>query len=128
MRHEFADRYLMDRVNTATPAELTGMVFDVGVTSLKAAEAAITNRQPADTHRHLMKAQDAVFELRCSLRPDAGELIGHLDNLYEYLYRRIVDANVKKDSAIVAECLAILEPLRAAWREACLGRVPAAVA
>src|SRR5256885_15236520 len=104
------------------------MVLAAGVTSPKPPDAPTAARQPADAHRHLMKAQEAVLELRCSLRLDAGELMRQLDMLYEYLYNRIVFANVKKDAAVVADCLAILEPLRAAWREACLGRVPAAAA
>ena|SRR5437764_6744582 len=128
MRNEFANRYLAEKVNTATPAELIGMLYDAGVVAMQAAKAAVEGRHIDDAHRHLLRAQDIVTELRCSLRVDAGEIAQNLGSLYEFIDRRLVDANLKKDAAIVDECLRVFAPLRDAWREACLGRAPAPVA
>ena len=124
MRNDFADRYLAEKVNTASPAELIGMLFDAGVVAMQAGKAAVDARQPADAHRHLMRAQNIVVELRCSLSHSAGEIAANLDALYDYLGRRLVEANLKKDGGIVAECIAVFTPLRDAWRTACLGRAP----
>ncbi len=128
MRNEYADRYLVEKVNTASPAELIGMLYDAGIVAMQAGKAAAEAGNIADTHRHLVRAQNVVVELRCSLNIGAGQLAAHLDALYEFLGQRLVDANVKKDGTIVAECIRIFAPLRDAWREACLGHVPAAVA
>ena len=127
MRNEYANRYLTDKVSTATPAELVGMLYDAGVVAMQAGQAAVGANQPGDAHRHLVRAQSIVAELRCSLDLSAGEIARNLDNLYEFLGRRLVDANLKKDVRIVAECLGIFTPLRDAWREACLGRAAVAV-
>lgn len=128
MRNEYADRYLTDKVTTASPAELIGMLYDAGVVAMQAGVAAVEARQTEDAHRHLVRAQDIVHELRCSLRLDVGDIALRLNDLYDFLHRRLVDANRRKDPAIVAECLSVFTPLRDAWREACLGRAPAAVA
>jgi flagellar secretion chaperone FliS len=128
MRQEHADRYLTDKVMTASPAELIGMLYDAGIVAMQAGEAAIEVGNLADAHRHLIRAQDIVVELRCSLRLDAGDIAHQLDGLYEFLGGRLVQANLKKDASVVAECLDLFAPLRDAWGEACLGRVPARVA
>ena len=127
MRNEYANRYLQDKVTTASPAELIGMLYDAGVVAMQAAQAAIEGRNVADAHRHLVRAQDIVHELRCSLRLDAGEIAVNLNELYGFLGQRLVDANLKKDARIVAECLRVFTPLRDGWAEALLGRTPAAV-
>ena len=128
MRNEYADRYLNDKVTTASPAELIGMLYDAGVVAMQAGQAAVEGGNVADAHRHLVRAQDIVHELRCSLRPDAGEIARNLDSLYEFLGQRLVQANLRKDPRIVAECTGVFTPLRDAWAAALLGRAPAAVA
>jgi len=128
MRNEYADRYLAEKVNTASPAELIGMLYDAGVVAMQAGKAAAEACNVADTHRHLVRAQNIVVELRCSLNLSAGELAANLDALYEFLGNRLVEANVKKDPILVGECIEVFSPLRDAWREGCLGRTPVAVA
>lgn len=124
MRQDHPNPYLTDKVMTASPAELIGMLYDAGVVAMQAGQAAIDGANVADAHRHLVRAQDIVLELRCSLRLDAGEIARNLNDLYQYVGHRLVTANLKKDARIVAECLGILTSLRDAWREACLGRTP----
>jgi len=127
------DRYLTDRVATASPAELIGMLFDAGVKALHAAlDPALDPRRDLATYsRHLMRAQDAVMELRCSLNRDAGdnaasEMVTNLDAIYSYLYGKLVDANVKRDRALAKQCLTVLQPLQEAWRDACLTKIAVA--
>lgn len=124
-----SDRYLADKVATASPAELVGMLFDAAVQAVRQAVAANAAGSHAEAGQRLFKAQDVVMELRCSLNFDAGgELARNLDGLYAYVFRRLVEANVRRDGAAMAEALAILEPLRDAWRAACLGGAGAGTA
>jgi flagellar protein FliS len=120
-----ASRYLQDRVLTATPAELIGMIYGVAVRSLVAAGTSLAAGDRLAAGRHLVKAQDAVLELRCSLdrtSSDSGaaEMAGRMESLYEFVQLRLVRANVNGDAALVAECLEIVESLRQAWRQGCL--------
>ncbi len=121
-----ADRYLEDRVATASPAQLIGMLYDAAVAALTRAEGLQREGLHNEASAPLIKAQDIVLELRCSLNPDAGELATALDALYSYAHQRLVHANVKRDHHAIVEVIGIIDPLRVAWRESCL-RVAAAV-
>src|ERR1044071_2427527 len=93
-----SNRYLAEKVMTATPAQLIGMIYDVTVRSLDAARtAAIEGNRPLAT-KHILKAQDAVGELRCSLQTEAADgavqaMARQLDSIYEYVYMRLVKAS-----------------------------------
>ena len=123
-----ANRYLADRVMTATPAQLVGMLYDVTVRSLVAGGTALAEGDRPTASTHLLKAQDAVGELRCSLDLSTGKLATSLDALYAYAYVRLVRGMVQGDRAAVAEVLTIMQELREAWRQACLQPVPSAPA
>jgi len=123
-----ANRYLADRVMTATPEQLVGMLYDVTVRSLVAGGTALAEGDRPTASQHLLKAQDAVGELRCSLDLSAGQLATSLDALYAYAYVRIVRGMVQGDQAAVAEVLTIMQELREAWRQACLQPAPSAPA
>ena len=128
MRNHIADRYLVDKVNTASPAELIGMLYDAGIVAMQAGQAAAEAGQIQDTHRHLVRAQNIVVELRCSLNLEAGDVAHDLDRLYEFLVDKLVEANLKKDPTVVADCIRVFSPLREGWREAVLGRSPVGAA
>ncbi|MCU1692934.1 MAG: flagellar protein FliS [Frankiales bacterium] len=114
-----ADRYLTERVLTASPAELTAMLFDACVGALKAAARLQEAEQHPLAGQRLMKAQDIVLELRSTLNPAAGDLTVSLDALYTYAYGLLVRANVRRDRAATLEALALVEPLQTAWRTSC---------
>lgn len=119
LQNDAANRYLTERVLTASPAELTAMLFDACVGALKAA----ARLQEAEEHvlagQRLMKAQDIVLELRSTLNPAAGALTTQLDALYTYAFGQMVTANVRRDRAATLEALSVIEPLQTAWRESC---------
>lgn len=120
-----ANRYLVDRVMTATPAQLIGMIFDVAVRSLEAAKKELVDGTRMEVTRHLHKAQDAVTELRCSLLTGTGDpaidsMSGNLDAIYEYVFLKLVKTAMGKDDRGVDECHRILDGLRDAWRTGCL--------
>ena len=120
-----ANRYLVDRVMTATPAQLIGMIYDVAVRSLDAADRALAESARTEATRHILKAQDAVTELRCSLLTGTGEpaidkMSGNLDAIYEYVFLKLVRCSMGKEDRGVAECHRILAELRDAWRTGCL--------
>ena len=111
-----ADRYLADRVMTATPVELTAMLFDACVGSIKLA----VRLQEAGEHvaalPKLTKAQSIVLELRTTLNHDAGELAGRLAALYTGAWTLLFRAGTKRDTAAAREALSVIEPLQQAWR------------
>jgi flagellar protein FliS len=115
-----ADHYLAERVMTASPAELTAMLFDACVGSIKSA----LRLQEAGEHLaatpRLLKAQDIVLELRTTLNHEAGELATSLDALYTFAWTQLVQAGIKRDSQAARTALEVIEPLQLAWRTSCL--------
>ncbi len=118
MRNDAANHYMRQRVETATPAQLIAMLYDAGVAAIRAGIAAVERQDRPEANRHLLRAQDVVLELRCSLNHDAGEIAHNLDAIYVYVFGRLVEANVQREPAAAAEALELLQSLQSAWREA----------
>ena len=78
---------------------------------------AINDNNIEKASKSIIKAQDIISEFRCTL--DMKYDISHqLELLYDYMYRRLLDANIKKDSAIVEEVLGFAKELRDTWEQA----------
>jgi flagellar secretion chaperone FliS len=112
------DAYVGDSIATASPARLLVMLYDRLLVDLAGATQAIAARDLGSASNKICHAQDIVMELRTSLDVSAWEGGPGLASLYDWLYRRLVQANVAKDPAAVAECIELVTPLRDAWSEA----------
>ncbi|WP_324670195.1 flagellar export chaperone FliS [Geochorda subterranea] len=110
--------YRRQQVETASPAQLVVMLYDGCIRHCRAAQEAIAREGRDAAARHLLKAQDIVSELMACLNLDAGgEIATRLLRLYEYMYRRLVLANVRKDASAVREVEGLLVGLRDAWAQ-----------
>lgn len=117
--HEFIHTYRKQQVTTASPGQLVVMLYDAAIRQCKAAQEAIARQERDAAARSLLKAQDIVSELMSSLNVQAGgELGAALLRLYEYMYRRLVQANVRKDASAAREVEELLSGLRDAWAQA----------
>ena len=63
-----------------------------------------------------MKAENIILELMTSLKMDFA-FSQQLYALYEYLYRRLVKANIEKDVVLLDEVIELLTELRQTWAE-----------
>mgnify|MGYP000863924582 CR=1 FL=1 len=112
-----ATAYMDNKVLTATPGELTLMLYDGAIKFCNIAIMAIENKDVQKAHENIMKAERIINELRVTLDfnyPIANEF----DRLYDYIYRRLIDANFNKDIAILEEVLGFVRELRDTWKEA----------
>ncbi len=120
------DRYLAERVRTATPEQLIKMLLDRAVAELELARVELeAGRRPA-ANPHLGRAQGIVGELRCCLDLRVGQLAANLDELYGYAYGRLVEAGLDGEPSHVHDVVSVLEPVRDAWSQACCGLQPSA--
>ncbi|WP_121253542.1 flagellar export chaperone FliS [Nocardioides ferulae] len=117
--------YLANSVSTASPAALLIMLYERLSLDLQRGLAAIQDGDAAAAHGQLTHAQDIVLELRHTLRVDVWEGGPALASLYDYLYERLVRANVEKDAEAVEFCLVTVNQLRDSWREAALSNAAA---
>ena len=111
-------RYVSDAVSTVTPAKLLVMLYDRLVLDLTRGQAAIAEGDLATANEQLTHAQQIVLELASSLRPEQWAGGPALAQLYEFLDRELVAANVAKDPARVQACIGLVRPLAEAWRHA----------
>lgn len=118
MNARVRDRYMGDTVQTASPARLLVMLYDRLLLDLQTAESAIADRQIELASNSLTHAQDIVMELRLTLDTEAWAGAPALAQLYSFLVRELIDANVRKDAAKVVACREIVEPLRETWIQA----------
>lgn len=108
--------YLRSKVMTATPAELTLMLYEGAIKFVNKAIMSIEKDDVMGAHNNLMKTQRIIEELRASLDhkyPVAKEF----DTVYECILRRLVEANIKKDKDILEEVLEHLRTMRDTWKE-----------
>ena len=105
------------RVAVATPHELVSLLFEAYMESLAQARGAMRDGQRAQKGAALSRAVRIVEEgLRSGLNLSAGgELARDLDELYQYLTRRLTLANLHNDEAIIEECRRLVLPLQEAW-------------
>lgn len=111
------NQYKKNSVQTATPEEQTLMLYNGLVKFLMQAQMAVNENEIEKAGNCIIKAQDIVSEFRCTL--DMKYDISHqLEQLYDYIYRRLVDANIKKDMDIIEEVLVFAKELRDTWEKA----------
>lgn len=110
--------YRQAAVETAAPEKLVLMLYDGAIRFIGQARGALDNGNLAEVNRLLLKAQDIVMELMVSLDRSAGKIADNLFLVYDYIYWRLVQANVEKDHAKMEEAKSMLAELREAWAQA----------
>lgn len=119
----YVKTYRSNAVLTASPGQLVLMLYDGALKAMAIAVEAF-DRPETDTRRievinhQLQKAQNIIVELQSGLNMDAGgEFAQTLHRLYDYHNRRLFEANLRKDVAIVNEVEELVRSLRDAWAE-----------
>lgn len=109
-------QYKNSKILTASPAELTLMLYEGAIKFCNIAIAAIEQKDIEKAHTNIVKTQRIIEHFRLTLDmkyPVAQDF----DRVYEYLARRLVQANVKKDKEILEEVLEHLHSMRDTWKE-----------
>jgi flagellar protein FliS len=109
--------YQTNSIMTSKPEELTLMLYNGLVKFLIQAQKAIEEKNIQKSHDNLIKAEDIILEFRATLKPEY-EISNSLGPLYNYMYRRLVEANMQKNGEIVTEILGYASELRDAWAQA----------
>jgi flagellar protein FliS len=114
-----AEQYKKNQVETASPEEILLMLYDGAIRFLVVAKKGIEEKNIEKSHKNLVKAQQIILEFMNSLDMEiGGEMAVNLYRLYEYLHYRLVQANIKKDVAMIDEVLGHLRSLKTTWEEA----------
>lgn len=104
------------QVASADPHRLIQMLMEGGLTRLAQARGAMERNQVALKGELIGKAIGIVNGLRQSLDLEAGgEIAANLANLYDYMARRLAEANVTNDTSILEEVSGLLREIKSGW-------------
>jgi flagellar secretion chaperone FliS len=109
--------YQSNSILTSKPEELNLMLYNGLVKFLIQANKAIEEKNIPKAHENIMKAENIVLEFKVTLDPQY-EISKSLGLLYDYMYRRLVEANFQKNTKIINEVLGYTTELRDAWAQA----------
>ncbi|AUM96513.1 TPA: flagellar export chaperone FliS [Clostridium botulinum] len=111
--------YKNNSVNFASKDQLLLMLMDGAVKFSKIARQAMIDKDISKVHKNLVKTQDIFYELMATLDVNQAEQWGHqLMSIYEFIVRRLGEANIKKDVTIIDEVIPLIEDVRNTWYEA----------
>lgn len=108
--------YQNNKVMTASPGELTLMLYEGMIKFTNIAIIGVEEHDIQKAHTNIIKTENIISELQSTLNykyPVAKDF----NNIYVYLKERLVQANLKKDKAILEECLEHERTLRDTWKE-----------
>lgn len=109
-------QYNNNRILTASPAELTLMLYEGAIKFCNIAIVGIEQNDIQKAHANIMKVEKIIDYLRKTLDmkyPVAQDF----ENIYVYLDRRLREANTKKDAEILKEVKMHLDSVRDTWKE-----------
>lgn len=109
-------QYANNRILTASPAELTLMLYDGAIKFCNIAIMGIENGNIQKAHDNIMKVQRIIEEFQITLNFDYP-IANDFNNVYNYLLRRLRDANMTKDKEILEEVNTHIHTMRDTWKE-----------
>ena len=115
-QNQAAQNYLRTRVLTATPEQLQMMLFDGALRFAQAAKIALAEKNHEQTYLNITRVQKILSELICTLNHNVHpELCDRLTALYQYAYKKLMDASMKHNMASMDEALSVLTFQRETW-------------
>jgi flagellar protein FliS len=112
------ETYLEGRIASADPLELVGLLYQGASGAVRDARRHLSDGDIAARSRAISKAYDILTELTVTLdHTTGGDLSRRLEQLYDYMQRRLLDANFQQADAPLVEVLALLATVGEAWDE-----------
>ncbi len=109
--------YKNNTVTTSTPGELTLMLYNGCLKFIQQAKRAIEVNNIEDKNVAVQKAQAIISELMLTLDVSAFPAAKDMLVLYEFANSRLIDGNIKNDSALFDEAAGIMTEFRDTWKQ-----------
>ncbi len=110
------DQYLKSAILTASPAKLIEMLYDQIIELIQKAIVNIENNEKRNNI--LLRAQDMIVYLMSILDDQkGGQIAKNLRELYDFVYRELVEGNIHKDPKKLEEAMEIMKELLETWKE-----------
>jgi len=108
--------YKQNSVTTASPGELTLMLYNGCLKFLTRAKKAIEEKNIEEKNTNIQKAQAIISELMSTLNAEL-EVSKQMIPLYDYMNRRLMEANINNDPTIIVEVEGLVTEFRDTWKE-----------
>lgn len=109
--------YMKNQVTTASPGELTLMLYNGCIKFMKQALIDLDNNDFMAKNESIKKAQNIIDELIITLKMDY-EISKSLKALYVFINEQLFNANIKKDAGSIQIGIELVTELRDTWAEA----------
>ena len=107
---------LKTRLASADPFEVTQMLMEGALESMKIAKINIQNNDLENKSKFIAKATSIIDSLRLSLNHNVGgELSSNLESLYVYMSDSLLESSINNDIAKIEEVVDLLSDIKAAW-------------
>ncbi|MGH4121134.1 flagellar export chaperone FliS [Clostridium sp.] len=111
--------YKNNSVNFASKDQLLLMLVEGATKFAKIGRQAIIDRDVKKAHENIVKTQNIFYELMVTLDvAKGGEWAESLMKVYDFIVRRLADANMKKSEEIMNEIIPLIDDVRDTWNEA----------
>lgn len=110
-------QYQHDSVYTATPGELTLMLYNGAIKFIRQGEQYISQSDFENANNSIQRAQDIINELSGTLDMNY-EISNSFKMLYDYILTKLVEANTKKEAEPLKEAVSLVTDFRDTWQEA----------
>ena len=108
--------YQRNAILTATPPELTLMLYEGAIKFCNIGILAIEKNDYEKANTNIKKAQAIITELRVTL-DRKYPVWEDFERVYDYIYRRLVEGNIHKDIEIIEDALKYIREMRDTWKE-----------
>lgn len=108
--------YANNKIMTASPAELTLMLYEGAIKFCNIAIVAVEKKDYEKAHINIVKVENIITEFQATL-DHKYSVAEDFDNVYRYLQERLLESNLKKDKEILEEVLGHLRTMRDTWKE-----------
>ena len=108
--------YANNKIMTASPAELTLMLYEGAIKFANLAIAGMETNDIEKAHTNIIKVERIIEEFQSTL-DHTYPVAKDFDEVYNYLMMRLREANLKKDKEIMEEVLKHLRTMRDTWKE-----------
>ena len=110
--------YSRTDVNTSDQLTLIIMLYEGLLRFLKKAIVRIKEKDIEGAHNYFIRSRDIINELLCTLHAEKGGIVGeNLRELYLYMYRKTIEANLKKDIEAAKDVYKLAKTLHEGWSQ-----------
>lgn len=109
--------YKKNQITTISSEQLVLMLYEGACKHIGRAIIAMENKDINGANNDLIRSQDILAELMRGINFDAGEIATGLYDLYDFMYRQLVQANIKKDPQLAVDVLEMINELKDAWQQ-----------